>query len=77
LTNKGPAVGICPPGEVPVGGKVELYVGFRNSVVTYFIGARKSLAHARLTKGQGVWMKAAAFVRWHEPDDARVSSPDL
>jgi hypothetical protein len=21
--------------------------------------------------------KAAAFVRWHEPDDARVSSPDL
>jgi hypothetical protein len=56
---------------------VELYVGFRNSVVTYFIGARKSLAHARLTKGQGVWMKAAAFVRWHEPDDARVSSPDL
>ena len=21
--------------------------------------------------------KAAAFTRWHEPDDARVSSPDL
>ena len=21
--------------------------------------------------------KAAAFNRWHEPDDARVSSPDL
>ena len=21
--------------------------------------------------------KAAAFERWHEPDDARVSSPDL
>src|ERR1700676_4429336 len=21
--------------------------------------------------------KAAAFVRWHEPDDARMSSPDL
>src|SRR6266487_4570366 len=21
--------------------------------------------------------KAAAFMRWHEPDDARVSSPDL
>ena len=21
--------------------------------------------------------KAAAFVRWHEPDDARVSCPDL
>src|ERR1700680_3764733 len=21
--------------------------------------------------------KAAAFIRWHEPDDARVSSPDL
>src|SRR5215216_380683 len=24
----------------------------------------------------GQW-KAAAFTRWHEPDDARVSSPDL
>jgi hypothetical protein len=24
-----------------------------------------------------VQRKAAAFVRWHEPDDARVSSPDL
>ena len=24
-----------------------------------------------------VHRKAAAFVRWHEPDDARVSSPDL
>jgi hypothetical protein len=24
-----------------------------------------------------VWRKAAAFKRWHEPDDARVSSPDL
>src|SRR5215469_4325126 len=24
-----------------------------------------------------VQWKAAAFVRWHEPDDARVSSPDL
>ena len=23
-----------------------------------------------------VQWKAAAFVRWHEPDDARVSSPD-
>jgi hypothetical protein len=22
-------------------------------------------------------MKAAVFARWHEPDDARVSSPDL
>jgi hypothetical protein len=21
--------------------------------------------------------RRAAFVRWHEPDDARVSSPDL
>jgi hypothetical protein len=25
----------------------------------------------------GVQWKAAAFVRWHAPDDARVSSPDL
>src|SRR5258708_18794474 len=24
-----------------------------------------------------VQWRAAAFVRWHEPDDARVSSPDL
>ena len=24
-----------------------------------------------------VQQKAAAFVRWHEPDDARVSRPDL
>ena len=24
-----------------------------------------------------VQRKAAAFVRWHEPDDARVSCPDL
>ena len=24
-----------------------------------------------------VQRKAAAFVRWHEPDDARVSRPDL
>jgi hypothetical protein len=24
-----------------------------------------------------VQRKAAAFVRWHEPDDTRVSSPDL
>ena len=24
-----------------------------------------------------VQWKAAAFARWHEPDDARVSSPDL
>jgi hypothetical protein len=24
-----------------------------------------------------VQWNAAAFVRWHEPDDARVSSPDL
>ena len=24
-----------------------------------------------------VQWKAAAFVRWHEPDESRVSSPDL
>src|SRR6267143_4035699 len=28
------------------------------------------------TTGGTRW-KAAAFTRWHEPDDARVSSPDL
>jgi hypothetical protein len=27
-------------------------------------------------RAQQQW-KAAAFARWHEPDDARVSSPDL
>ena len=26
---------------------------------------------------RSVQRKAAAFVRWHEPDDARVSRPDL
>ena len=31
-------------------------------------GARRSL---------NIQRKAAAFARWHEPDDARVSSPDL
>ena len=33
----------------------------------------------RLVTGRSpiVQRKAAAFVRWHEPDDARVSSPDL
>ena len=25
----------------------------------------------------GIQRKAAAFMRWHEPDDARVSSPDV
>ena len=28
-------------------------------------------------RNPNVQWKAAAFVRWHEPDDARVSSPDL
>jgi hypothetical protein len=28
-------------------------------------------------RGPTVQRKAAAFVRWHEPDDARVSSPVL
>ena len=27
--------------------------------------------------GTHIQWKAAAFSRWHEPDDARVSSPDL
>jgi hypothetical protein len=29
------------------------------------------------TGGAKLQRKAAAFNRWHEPDDARVSSPDL
>jgi hypothetical protein len=29
------------------------------------------------TGGAQLQRKAAAFVRWHEPDDARVSRPDL
>ena len=29
------------------------------------------------TGGAEAQRKAAAFNRWHEPDDARVSSPDL
>ena len=29
------------------------------------------------TGGARCRRKAAAFERWHEPDDARVSSPDL
>jgi hypothetical protein len=28
-------------------------------------------------RSPNVQRKAAAFARWHEPDDARVSSPDL
>ena len=28
-------------------------------------------------RNPNVQRKAAAFMRWHEPDDARVSSPDL
>ena len=28
-------------------------------------------------RNPNVQRKAAAFMRWHEPDDARVSRPDL
>jgi hypothetical protein len=28
-------------------------------------------------RSPNVQRKAAAFMRWHEPDDARVSRPDL
>ena len=30
-----------------------------------------------VTGGARIQRKAAAFDQWHEPDDARVSSPDL
>jgi len=31
----------------------------------------------RQREGPDIQWKAAAFARWHEPDDARVSSPVL
>ena len=34
-------------------------------------------AGVMLVERPNVQRKAAAFARWHEPDDARVSSPDL
>ena len=48
----------------------------------------KGAGHRHLARVNWCWVnrhqeepdvqwKAAAFVRWHEPDDARVSSPDL
>ena len=44
----------------------------------------KGVGHRRWTRANRfaggspiVQRKAAAFARWHEPDDARVSSPDL
>src|SRR6266567_4956622 len=59
---------------------------------TYYLYCQSSGCNARGAKGAGhrhlarvnrqregpdVQWKAAAFARWHEPDDARVSSPVL
>jgi hypothetical protein len=43
-----------------------------------FKGAGYTIGTGQLATGEpdAQW-KAAAFVRWHEPDDARVPSPDL
>ena len=41
------------------------------------IGSGQPLLDNRHREEPEVQWKAAAFARWHEPDDARVSSPDL
>ena len=41
------------------------------------IGSGQPLSDNRHWEEPEVQWKAAAFARWHEPDDARVSSPDL
>ena len=41
------------------------------------VGHRHLARVNRQREEPDVQWKAAAFVRWHEPDDARVSSPDL
>ena len=41
------------------------------------IGSGQLLSDNRHREEPEVQWKAAAFARWHEPDDARVSSPDL
>ena len=41
------------------------------------IGSGQPMSDNRHREEPEVQWKAAAFVRWHEPDDARVSSPDL
>jgi hypothetical protein len=41
------------------------------------VGHRHLARVNRQREEPDVQWKAAAFARWHEPDDARVSSPDL
>ena len=41
------------------------------------IGSGQPLSDNRHREEPELQWKAAAFARWHEPDDARVSSPDL
>ena len=41
------------------------------------IGSGQPMSDNRHREEPEVQWKAAAFARWHEPDDARVSSPDL
>ena len=42
----------------------------------HFIGSTVVGSNRHQEELDAQW-KAAAFMRWHEPDDARVSSPDL
>ena len=41
------------------------------------VGHRHLARVNRQREEPDVQWKVAAFMRWHEPDDARVSSPDL
>ena len=41
------------------------------------VGSGQPLSDNRHREEPEVQWKAAAFARWHEPDDARVSCPDL
>ena len=43
----------------------------REQAIAIWIGVN------RQREDPDIQWKAAAFVRWHEPDDARVSRPDL
>ena len=48
----------------------------RGQAIAIWLGSTGVGSNRHQEKPDVQW-KAAAFVRWHEPDDARVSSPDL
>ena len=61
-------------------GLVLAYCGIMGSLGAAAFGeppGRAGTERKRPATMTAVQWKAAAFVRWHEPDDARVSSPDL